>query len=414
MPSSSRQRSQSHTGEQLMGQIAIKHPEIVSRASKSRVSGQETKKRGKIWIDLDNSPHIPFFAPIIAELEKQGYSVMLTARDCFQVKDLVKLFGLNCAVVGRHYGKTKILKVLGTFLRAAQLSLYAIGEKPDMAVSHGSRAQLVVCKLLRVPNLVIDDYEHSSLLIKPDWLLVPEVIGPTETRVDKERLLVYPGIKEEVYVPQFTPDLNLRLKLGFSESDVLVTVRPPAEEAHYHNLESQALFEATMEYLRGHSEVGIVLLPRTAKQAQFARDTWSQEFAIGKFVIPEQALDGLSLIWWSDLVISGGGTMNREAAALGVPVCSVFRGAIGAVDRNLASTGKLTLLERVEDIPTVINLQRRDRTTTAFLRRDKETLAVIVRSIVKVMELPKASSQLIRHSWTRGLEPPKGQSSKLL
>ena len=77
--------------------------------------------------------------------------------------------------------------------------------------------------------------------------------------------------------------------------------------------------------------------------------------------IPEQVVDGLNLIWHSDFVISGGGTMNREAAALGVPVYSIFRSKIGAVDQYLSSMGRLVLLESAEDLRTKILLVRRNR-----------------------------------------------------
>src|SRR5687767_16013697 len=96
----------------------------------------------KIWIDLDNSPHVPFFVPIIEELEKRGCSIVLTARDCSNVCDLLNLFKLDCRVVGRHYGRHKIVKVGATCMRSMQLMRIGLSEKPDLAVSHGSRSQL--------------------------------------------------------------------------------------------------------------------------------------------------------------------------------------------------------------------------------------------------------------------------------
>ena len=356
--------------------------------SSSQVKGahdHKTKRRAKIWIDLDNSPHVPFFVPIIEELEKRGYSVLLTARDCFQVRGLVKLSGLHCTMIGRHYGKNKLLKVVGTLIRAAELLCYGIWERPDFSISHGSRAQLAACAVLGVRRLMMDDYEHSDLFFKPDWLMVPEVLVGTESRTGKQRILTYPGIKEDAYVPRFTPDPAVRLKLGLFDSHLVVTVRPPADEAHYHNPESDTLFRAVVEHLLCRSDIKIVLVPRTLKQAERARAVWPHGFATGKLVIPTQTVDGLSLIWWSDLVISGGGTMNREAAALGVPVFSIFRGPIGAVDRDLVSAGRLTLLERIEDVPAKLILQSRAKTAEVS-HPDNRTLKAIIENIIRVME----------------------------
>ena len=360
-------------------------PSLVRASDLSIPPLHATTSPTRIWIDLDNSPHVPFFVPIIEELKKRGYSVLLTARDCYQVSELIKLHGLNCIVIGRHYGKHKLLKVIGTFIRAARLSWFVICQRPHFAISHGSRAQIAVCTVLRVPSLMMDDYEHSCLFVTPDWLMIPELLRGTEARIDKQCILTYPGTKEDVYIPRFTPDPTLRATLGFSDSDLLVTVRPPADEAHYHNRESDSLYRALVEYLLDHPGVKIVLLPRTQKQAAHAREAWPDALSTRTMVIPDRVVDGLSLIWWSDLVVSGGGTMNREAAALRVPVYSIFRGQIGAVDRYLAMTGRLTMLESTEDIVLKVALERRPMIATA-LQSNGPTLEAIVDNLVGAIE----------------------------
>lgn len=316
----------------------------------------------KVWIDLDNSPHVPFFAPIIAELENRGLSITLTARDAFQVCDLANLFHMKYRRVGRHYGKSKMLKLGGTCLRALQLLPTALAEKPHLALSHGSRAQLLLSAMMHVPSAVIIDYEHAKGLgfMRPDWVLIPDVI-PDEALGKDKHVLKYPGIKEDVYVPAFKPNSAIMAQLGLSERSLVVTVRPPATEAHYHNPESEELLKAAVDLLKAQTNTRIVLLPRNKRQETILRGAWPDLFATGKIAIPEQAVDGLNLIWHSDIVISGGGTMNREAAALGVPVYSIFRGPIGAVDRYLANAGRLVLLENCEDVRTKIVLKRRDR-----------------------------------------------------
>lgn len=319
------------------------------------------KKVKKIWIDLDNSPHVPFFKPIIKKLKEDGYPVFLTARDCAQTCQLADLSGLQYKRIGRHHGKNKIVKVLGLFYRAFQLLPSVVKEKPDLALSHGSRAQTIASKILGINSIVISDYEYAKMLpfYYPDWMLIPEVINNSNNKIGKNQILKYPGIKEDVYIPSFNPNSDVKKQLGLNGSDLVVTIRPPATDAHYFVPESEELFEAVMGYLTNEQSTKLVVLPRNEKQLEFIRKKYQKEIADSKVVIPKDVIDGLSLLWFSDLVISGGGTMNREAASLGVPVYSIFRGKIGAVDRYLSQTGRLILIESVEDIKTKINLKRR-------------------------------------------------------
>lgn len=330
----------------------------------------------KIWIDLDNSPHVPFFAPILKEIEARGGSIMLTARDAYQVTDLVDLFKMQCYRVGRHWGKNKLMKVFGVLNRTARLIPLLLKEKPDLAVSHGSRAQMLASYLLGIPSIVIMDYEHAYqglLWINSTWVICPSVIPDEALKKRKEQVLRYRGIKEDVYVPSFKSDPTTRSKLGLSEEDLVVTVRPPATEAHYHRPESDVLFDGVIEFLSDRSGVKMVVLPRNARQDAELRDTYAQLLSSGKMIIPEHVVDGMNLIWFSDLVVSGGGTMNREAAALGVPVYSIFKGKIGYVDQFLSDQGRLILLEDVPDAKKKLKLERRVRSAEPA---DKERVAM--------------------------------------
>jgi uncharacterized protein len=345
------------------------------------------RARRKIWIDLDNSPHVPFFAPIIEELQRRNYSVVVTARDCFQVRELADLFHLNYKLVGRHSGKSKIRKVAGLCFRALQLIPTILREKPELAVSHCSRAQLIASILCRIPSFFLGDYEFATgwMFIYPTWHMRPEVIPDGNLPWNPSRNLKYPGIKEDVYVPRFVPDPGIRSQLGLQEQDVVVTLRPPASEAHYHNPQSDALFVAAVEYLSKKPELKLVALPRNEKQGKWLRERWPALFSNGKMRIPEKVVDGLNLIWYSDFVISGGGTMNREAASLGVPVYSIFRGKIGAVDQYLSKAGRLILLESVEDLQTKILPVGRERPASPQ-NRQSAALSRIVEGIVASME----------------------------
>ncbi len=327
------------------------------------LTGQGENTKPAIWIDLDNSPHVVLFAPLVPRLEEKRYRVIITARDCFQVCGLADRAGLAYRRTGRHYGRHKVLKVVGLVVRALQLAPVVVREKPVLALSHGSRSQMLLAAALRIPWVVMVDYEYVQLFpfLRANKILVPEVVPAAALRKYAHEVSTYPGIKEDLYVPFFRPDPRLRAQLGVSEREVLAVVRPPANEAHYHNPASDELFEAVIDFLGANPQVRTVLLARNAQQEKKVRRQWPRLAATGRLMLPAEVIDGLNLIWHADLVVSGGGTMNREAAALGVPVYSIFRGRIGAVDRYLAEQGRLVLLASVGDIRSKIKIGRREK-----------------------------------------------------
>jgi uncharacterized protein len=319
----------------------------------------------RVWIDLDNTPHVPFFAPIIRALEGQGHEVLVTARDAFQVCALADYLGVRYRRVGRHYGANKFMKVAGTLWRALQLLPFAVRERPDIAVSHGSRPMLLLSALIGTPSMFLFDYEHSSEIpfVRP-WLgVVPESIDdPHLAKGFRYGLRSYRGLKEDVYADSFRPDATILGDLGVTVDEILVTIRPPATEAHYHNPESEPLFVEVVDFLAETPGLRMVILPRNVRtQGDFIRHTWPRLCEERRIIIPSHAVDGLNLVWFSDLVISGGGTMNREAAALDVPVYSIFRGKLGAVDRYLARDGRLVLIEAREDIRSKVRPVKRSK-----------------------------------------------------
>lgn len=341
---------------------------------------------GPIWIDLDNSPHVPFFHPIITGLKSEGMAVCITARDAYQVHELVALHKINCKSVGRHYGKNKLMKGIGLVIRSMQLLGYAMTLKPRVAVSHGSRAQIMVARILGIPSILIADYEHVFHIAKPDFLVTPDIIPNDDKRNRASQLITYPGLKEHVYVGQFRPDPSFPTQYNLLAEEIIITLRPPACEAHYHNTEGDVLFDAVLKKLIQYDRVRLFILPRNSKQKKEIQEKWQHEINTGKIIIPHSALSGLDLIWYSDLVIGGGGTMNREAAALGVPVISIFKGQLGAVDRHLEQEGKLKLLHDIHDIDRVIIPQKREHLHAKLNDNDNVTLKTllnIIRNIAK-------------------------------
>ncbi len=343
--------------------------------------------REKIWIDLDNTPHVPFFEPIIDELQRRGYPVLVTARDAFQVCELADQKQLPYLKIGRHYGRNRLLKVLALLYRALQLAPAVWRERPALAVSHGARSQIILSNLTGIPTVLVEDYEHAQYppLMRPQWILVPEVIPSEAFSFGNGHIRKYAGLKEDVYAWKLRPDPRILGQLGISETDLLITVRPPATEAHYHNPDGEALFVRFMEQASQAPHTRIVLLPRNRKQRDWLRGHWPQWFADDHTLIPDSAVDGMNLIWHSDLVVSGGGTMNREAAALGVPVYSLFCGPLGAVDRALQAQGRLVLIQDPQEIPSKIRLEKRQR-PPLVAATSRDTLHQIVSALEAILE----------------------------
>jgi uncharacterized protein len=344
-------------------------------------------KKKKIWIDLDNTPHIPFFKPIIEKLEQNRIEIFITARDRFQVCELANLHGLQYKKLGHLHGKNTIYKISALIIRALQSIPMLLKEKPDLAIAHGSRSQMISAKLLNIPSVRLFDYEHASHIpfLSPNWVIVPEVITEELVNFEKDFTFRYPGIKEDVYVSNFKPDNNIINELGLDKQKIIIIVRPPAIEAHYHQHLSEELFNTVLNMLTIREDNQIILLPRNEKQANDIKARWKDCFINEKITIPAKTVNGLNLIWHSDLVISGGGTMNREAAALGVPVYSIFGGKIGAIDQYLSENKRLTLLRSTKDIFSKIIITKRCRPET-FKKSNSQALSTIVNKIQEILD----------------------------
>lgn len=351
-----------------------------------------------IWIDLDNAPHVPLFAPLIREFQRQGHRTLVTARDYGYTRGLMDQKGISYDLVGRHPGKNRLLKVAGLAVRVAALIRWSRGRKIDVAVSHGSRALVLACAVLRIPCITMYDYEFvytrifnslSTKVMLPD-AFSDDVIKKLGLRGD--RVIRYPGLKEEIYLGDFSPDPSILDQLGVNGDQIVVTIRPPATAAHYHNPLSEKIIQALLDRVSVESDVIGLILPRTAEQGDAVRKTLKKP---ANFRVLKQAVDGLNLIAHSDLVVGGGGTMNRESAMLGVPVYSVFTGRVGTVDRALSEEGKLVLIRALEDVDRVQfkKPQRPDYQIQHERRkaRSRELIAFVTVEVLRIVENPGLS-----------------------
>ena len=309
-----------------------------------------------IWIDLANSPHVPFFAALVGEFRARGHEVEVTAREFAQTVELAERSGLRPTVIGGHGGRELKGKAGNLFGRARALRSWARGRGFDLAVSHNSYSQIVAARALRVPPVTLMDYEHqpaNHLAFRlASRVVVPRAFPDDALRrfgARERKVRRYDGFKEDVYLADWQPRAgaieSLLGSLGVSERDVLVVVRPPARDALYHRFDNE-LFDALLEHLFAHGDARIVLLARSDAQ----REEFDARHRSEQVIMPRSALDGATLIAAADLVASAGGTMNREAAALGVPAATVYAGEWAAVDAELVREGRLRRIRALEDI----------------------------------------------------------------
>jgi predicted glycosyltransferase len=297
---------------------------------------------------------VPFFAALIPEFERRGARVETTAREFAQTVELAQAAGLSPVVIGGHGGRKLSGKAGNLFGRAAALWRWARGRKFDLAVSHNSYAQTLAARCLGIKSVTLMDYEHqpaNHLAFRlASRVIVPKAFPAAALRrygVRHAKARRYAGTKEDVYLADFAPDPRFAetlRALGVNPDDVLVVVRPPARDALYHRFENE-LFDEMIERLCARPKTKVILLARSQAQREVyaARDC-------PNMTLPTAALDGANLIAAADLVVSAGGTMNREAAALGIPAATIYAGRWAAIDEELVREGRLSRISALSDL----------------------------------------------------------------
>ncbi len=329
----------------------------------------------RVWIDLTNSPHVLVMRPLIAAMRADGHEVEVTARDFAQTLELCDRHGVEHTAIGSHAGDRLTRKAARLAGRSLALARWARGRGFDVAIGHASNDVTVAAKLLRIPSATAFDYEWATVQHNVNCRLAKAVVVPDAIpaeRLDRYgargKLRRYAGLKEEYYLSDFEPDAGVLGELGLDPAEPIAVVRTPPDASLYHRHES-SVFPRVLDRLRERAQT--VVLPRTARQRE-------EVATIGGLVLPEHAIDAQSLIAFADLVISGGGTMNREAVALGTPVFTTFEGRLGAVDEGLLRAGRLRRL----DDPERVLVEKRTGTAQERVRRDPRDLVQMLLTAV--------------------------------
>ncbi|MEI2702406.1 MAG: DUF354 domain-containing protein [Baekduia sp.] len=339
----------------------------------------------RAWFDLTNSPHVLVLRPLIEALRADGHHVSVTARDFAQTVALAERHGLHAELIGAHRGARRFDKARGLVSRSRALIAYGRANGPfDIAIGHGSNDLTVAARRLGIPCTTMFDYEwatvqHTVNCRLAQAVVVPDVIPPERLYRygAKGKIRPYPGLKEEYYLSDLEPDREVLAVLGLDPREPIAVVRTPPSVSLYHRFEND-LFGDSLRVLRDQAQT--VVLPRVdAQRAELAQ--------AGGFIVPEQAIDAPSLIAFADLVVSAGGTMNREAVALGTPVVTTFEGKLGAVDENLIASGRMAQL--TDPASLVVTKRERDASggSAERVRRDPRELLALALSGMEAMTL---------------------------
>jgi predicted glycosyltransferase len=334
----------------------------------------------KAWIDITAPAHVLVFRPLVAIMRGRGDEVAITARDYAQTVELLALHGLEPEeVIGRHAGRSRLQKARQMTQRLGALRRWARGRDFDIALAHGSHELTISARRLGIPSSTTFDYEFATLQHQlgcraATRVVVPDAIPPERLQpygVRPPKLVQYPGLKEEYYLADFEPDRSLLGRFGVDPARVLVVLRPPPDVSLYHR-HSNPLFPQTLEHLGRSEQVQAFVLPRTEEQREYVRG-----LALPSVILPEGAVDAQSLIALADLVVSAGGTMNREAAALGVPVYTTYGGRLGGVDEALIRDGRLKPLTD----PRALELRKREESSARVRRDPAEMLRLLLSAL---------------------------------
>lgn len=286
----------------------------------------------KIWFDITNTPHVHFLLGVKDILDDiDQYSYTYTSREFSETNKLLhQKIGDNFTSIGKHYGKKNINKVRGLISRFLDVSK-SVGEY-DISISNGSENAIWLSFLKRKKSIAFGDNDTArqwtygrfvSFAFFPN--AIPKSVL-TKQGIPDRKLYLYDGYKEDIYLSGFKPDQNFLSKLPFQE---YVIVRPENLMANYiRNNEVRSIVPDLLKMLSG-SGVNILYLPRYKVDFEYAK-------GIKGIYIPDEPINGLDACFYANAVLTGAGTLAREAACMSVPAYSFYAGKqLLAVDQQM-------------------------------------------------------------------------------
>jgi uncharacterized protein len=283
--------------------------------------------------------------------------VTVTSREYTQTQELLALHHMDHIPIGRHGGASRSRKLARLIQRTGKMRRFGKGAGFDLAIAHGSNDLAIASRLLGIPEANMHDYEFAVAQHHVGCRLAKRVIFPDSVPPERlkrfgvgpEKLFQYPGFKEEYYLADFEVDPGVLGEVGVDTERVVVIVRPPPDVSLYHR-KSNPLFPQVLARVGTDERVHAVVLPRTKEQRAYVK-----KLALPSLIVPDHAVEAQSLVALADLVVSAGGTMNREAVALGTPVYTTYGGRLGGVDEALIRSNRLRPLTD----PRAIELEKR-------------------------------------------------------
>lgn len=294
-----------------------------------------------VWIDLASPSHPFFFDALLRHLDVDS---RVTAREKTETVDLAETVGLNATVLGRDFDNP-LLRKLGIPLRTASL----LRRAPPANVSMSARnAMCILASRLRgVPSIHFTDNDitayvdglpfeqlYNRLEAMATHNVVPSAFDTDELvsrGADPSSIHTYDGYKEDIYVADFEPNQNFPDTLPVAEYAV---IRPEALDAEYITSNKSLVPDLLASLV--DAGLDVVYLPRGRGD-----EAWAERYPDDTVYVPDEALNGLQLAWHARCVLTGSGTMSREAACMQKPAVSFFPNALLSVDRQLVREGRV-------------------------------------------------------------------------
>lgn len=307
-------------------------------------------ERRTLWFDLTNTSHVHFFNPFIDEL-KDEFEVIVTTRDLAETRALLNGMNLEYKNYGEYSGDNKLMKISGHLLRSLNMMSYL--KKIDFAFSHGSPCPIMVKYIKNAKLISSYDNEHAMsydlLSCHSDDFIVPEVLGElsNERARNGTKVSTYPGLKEQIYLADFKPDKTIMDKIPFDDYLVL---RAEAWKSDYVKNGVVRAFDIGKRLVdEGYN---IVFLPRYGIAPEWMKRSEN--------VYVSPPVNGPQLCYFSDGVLTGSGTLAREAAVLGVPAVSFYSNEPLKVDLYLESKGRVLRSGDVDKIVEYLNKTKKE------------------------------------------------------